>query len=333
VKIATLGPDDVFYRYLTPKWAYVPLSGAGAAAEGGRFNRIGVEALYLARAPQTALEEYRQDSSLVPPATLASYILSVDGVVDLSGGYDPAQWADGWAEWDCSWRRMLRIDKVTPPSWILADQVISAGHKGILFPSPAQRDRVLLGLGVSHPHAIGDAWQKPLAKMRGYLSELAEAGLPGDATCLAALGPKMLELARSDTAGVHPYLVTPQHTALARQALGPGPIVAPEQGVVLEADAGRARELARKALAQYQTYPNYINSWRRLGFSEEEIASGSDRLVDALFAWGAMERIAERVNEHFAAGADHVCVQAITGAGLDIAEARKAWRELAKSLL
>lgn len=135
MKIATLGPNDVFYRYLTPKWAYVPLSGAGAAAEGGRFNRIGVEALYLARAPQTALEEYRQDSSLVPPATLASYILSVDGVVDLSGGYDPAHWTDGWAEWDCSWRRMLRIDKVTPPSWILADLVISAGHKGILFPS------------------------------------------------------------------------------------------------------------------------------------------------------------------------------------------------------
>lgn len=101
MKIATLGPDDVFYRYLTPKWAFVPLSGAGAAAEGGRFNRVGVEALYLARAPQTALEEYTQDSSLVPPATLASYLLSVDGIVDLSGGYDPDHWSSDWAEWDC----------------------------------------------------------------------------------------------------------------------------------------------------------------------------------------------------------------------------------------
>lgn len=135
MKIAALGPDAVFYRYLTPKWAFVPLSGAGAAAEGGRFNRVGVEALYLAQVPQTALEEYTQDSSLVPPATLASYILAVEGVVDLSGGYDPAHWATDWADWDCAWRRMVRIDKVMPPSWTLADQVISAGHKGILFPS------------------------------------------------------------------------------------------------------------------------------------------------------------------------------------------------------
>lgn len=135
MKIATLGPDDVFYRYLTPKWAFVPLSGAGAAAEGGRFNRVGVEALYLARAPQTALEEYAQDSSIVPPAILASYLLSVDGIVDLSGGYDPDHWSSDWAEWDCPWRRIVRIDKGTPPSWVLADKVISDGHKGILFPS------------------------------------------------------------------------------------------------------------------------------------------------------------------------------------------------------
>lgn len=196
-----------------------------------------------------------------------------------------------------------------------------------------QQARVLLGLGVSHPHAIGEAWQKPLSKMRDYLSQLAEAGLPSEATCLAALGPKMLELARERTAGVHPYLITPEHTALARQALGPDRIVAPEQGVVLEADPARARELARKALAQYQSYPNYINSWRRLGFSDEEIAAGSDRLVDALFAWGSMEQIVARVNEHFVAGANHVCLQVITGAGLDIAVAQKGWRELAKSLL
>ena len=88
MKLVVLGPDAVLYRYLTPKWAFVPLSGAGAAAEGGRFNRPGVEALYLARAPQTALEEYRQDSSLVPPATLASYLAKIKGIVDLSGGYD-----------------------------------------------------------------------------------------------------------------------------------------------------------------------------------------------------------------------------------------------------
>jgi probable F420-dependent oxidoreductase len=198
--------------------------------------------------------------------------------------------------------------------------------------SPEHRSRVLLGLGVSHPHAIGEAYQKPLAKMRDYLSQLADSGLPGDATCLAALGPKMLELACERTAGVHPYLVTPQHTALARAAC-PGGMVAPEQGVVLEEDPVRARRLARQALAQYQSYPNYRNSWHRLGFSEEEIDGSSDRLVDALFAWGPMEAIARRVEEHFAAGADHVCLQVVTGKGLDIAEARKGWRELARSLL
>lgn len=197
----------------------------------------------------------------------------------------------------------------------------------------AWQERVLLGLGVSHPHAIGDAWQKPLAKMRQYLSELGEAGLPSDATCLAALGPKMLELARDRTAGVHPYLVTPEHTALAREALGPDRFVAPEQGVVLEADPVRARELARKALAQYQSYPNYINSWKRMGFSDEDIENGSDRLIDVLFAWGPMQRIEERVNAHFAAGADHVCVQVVTGGGLDIAVARPQWKQVAEALI
>ena len=135
MKIAALGPGEVFYRYLTPKWAYVPLSGAGAAGDGGRFNRVGVEALYLARTPQTALEEYRQNSSLVPPATLVSYLVSLDSVIDLSGGYDPAIWTGDWAEWDCPWRRIARIDNKVPLSWTMADTVISQGYKGILFPS------------------------------------------------------------------------------------------------------------------------------------------------------------------------------------------------------
>lgn len=135
MKIVDIDPDNIFFRYLTPKWAFVPLSGAGSAGEGGRFNRVGVEALYLARAAQTALEEYRQASTLVPPATLANYIATIESVVDLSDGFGPAHWAPDWADWDCSWRKIARIDRVTPPTWILADQVIFAGHKGILFPS------------------------------------------------------------------------------------------------------------------------------------------------------------------------------------------------------
>lgn len=197
----------------------------------------------------------------------------------------------------------------------------------------SKRERVLLGLGVSHAHVVGEAYARPLSVMRDYLARLDEAGLPSKARCLAALGPKMLELARDRTIGVHPYLITPAHTALAREALGPDGLVAPEQGVILESDPTRARELGRAALSHYQSYPNYQNSWRRLGFSDDEITSASDRLIDALFAWGDIETIAKRLNEHFAAGADHVCLQAITGAGIDFKPARAAWRQLAAALI
>jgi probable F420-dependent oxidoreductase len=198
---------------------------------------------------------------------------------------------------------------------------------------PGQQERVLLGLGVSHGLIIGEAYAKPLTAMRAYLDRLAPEGLPAQALCLAALGPRMLELARDRTAGAHPYLVTPEHTAEAREILGPDALLAPEQAVVLEADPARARELARQALEQYRRLPNYANNWRRLGFTEDEIAQASDRLIDALFAWGDGERIAERVDAHIAAGADHVCLQLITGAGISVAAARPGWRVLAQALL
>lgn len=135
MKIVRVGPDAVFHRYLTPKWAYLPTSGAGAASDGGRFNRPGVEALYLSRAPQTALEEYRQGASIVPPATLAAYTVTLDQVVDLSEGYDPAIWDNAWADWNCAWRQIARIEKKIPPSWLLADDLVIGGHRGLLFPS------------------------------------------------------------------------------------------------------------------------------------------------------------------------------------------------------
>jgi probable F420-dependent oxidoreductase len=200
--------------------------------------------------------------------------------------------------------------------------------------TPAQQSRLLLGLGVSHGPIIGESYGKPLAAMRAFLDGLAAQNLPASALCLAALGPKMLELARDRTAGAHPYLVTPEHTAEARTALGPEALLAPEQGVVLESDPARARDLARTVIGHYAQLPNYANNWKRLGFSDEEITSGADRLVDALFAWGSTERIAQRVNEHLAAGADHVCLQVITGApSMSVAAARPAWRELAAALL
>lgn len=199
--------------------------------------------------------------------------------------------------------------------------------------SADHQERALLGLGISHAPLIGGTWGKPIAVTRDYVERLTEAGVPADSQCLAALGPKMLELSRDHTAGAHPYLVTPEHSELARRILGPGKLLAPEQGVIMEADPVRARELAYGPLAHYRELPNYKNNWLRLGFAEEEINSLSDRLVDSLFAWGSVERIAEQVKAHLAAGADHVCMQMITPQGSGIAKAREAWRTLAAALL
>ncbi len=200
--------------------------------------------------------------------------------------------------------------------------------------APAEQARMLIGLGVSHGPIIGENYGKPLTVMREFIAGLAARNVPEEAFCVAALGPKMLELARDKTAGAHPYLVTPEHTARARAILGPDALLAPEQGVVLESDAAKARAMALTVVEHYRALPNYRNSWLRLGFTEAEIDGGSDRLIDALFAWGSADRIAERVNEHLAAGADHVCLQVITGApSMDTAAARPAWQALARVLL
>lgn len=197
------------------------------------------------------------------------------------------------------------------------------------------RSRFMLGVGVSHGATIGDAYRKPLSAMIQYLENLSGEGFPSEDICLAALGSKMLELARDRTAGAHPYLVTPEHTATARAVLGTGPFLAPEQGVVLESNPQRAREIARPYVKGYSQLANYANSWRRLGFSEEDITTTSDRLVDALFAWGDENRIAERIDAHFAAGADHVCLQVVgpRPGVADIAALRPAWQSLAKALI
>ena len=199
---------------------------------------------------------------------------------------------------------------------------------------PAEhRARFLLGLGVSHGAVIGQAYGKPLSAMREYLALLTAERIPPDAMCLAALGPRMLELARDKTAGAHPYLITPEHTAQAREVLGAGPLLAPMQFVVLEADPVRARELARPVVRGYGQLENYANSWRRLGFADDDIVNASDRLVDALFAWGTEGRIRARVEEHFAAGADHVCLQVVNPERGSISAALPLWRTLADELL
>lgn len=197
----------------------------------------------------------------------------------------------------------------------------------------AVRDRTMLGIGVSHGPLIGEAYRKPLGAMRDYLDALDRRGVPAASRCLAALGPKMLELARERSAGAHPYLVSPEHTAEARAILGPDAFLAPELGVVVETDPAKARALARGALTHYLQLPNYANNFRRLGFSEEDLAGPSDRLIDGIIAWGTPEQIAGRVREFHTAGADHVCLQVLHEGSGTMTQPVAQWRALAEILL
>lgn len=197
--------------------------------------------------------------------------------------------------------------------------------------SAAQQARVLLGLGVGHASAIGDAWKKPLEKMTTYLDGLDAAGVPQNARCIAALGPRMLDLARDRSAGSHPYLVPPEHTALARDRMGQGALLAVEQGAIFDSDPASARAKGRIHLETYAVLPNYIASWKRLGFTDEDIATRSDRLIDGLIVWGTPEAIGQRLQAHLDAGADHVALQVISGppGANDPAELRQSFRDLA----
>lgn len=216
---------------------------------------------------------------------------------------------------------------------------MSAGQKTL---AEAYPNRFLLGLGVSHVPLVeklrGHVYEKPVATMRAYLDAMDRAmfqAVPPSTRplrVLAALGPKMLELAAERTDGAHPYNVTPEHTAQARKILGPNPMLCPEQAVILETDASKARQIGRKFLEVYLKLPNYRNNWIRLGYSEEDCnKGGSDRLVDALIAWGDVEAIRDRVRAHHAAGADHVCIQVLSDVPKSLPMTQ--WRELASALL
>jgi probable F420-dependent oxidoreductase len=168
----------------------------------------------------------------------------------------------------------------------------------------------------------GHDYGKPVPTMRAYLKAMSEAQYAAPApketpkTVIAALGPLMLKLAAEMADGAHPYCVTPEHTAEARRALGPGKLLCPEQMVMLETDPVRARAGARVALAPYLAMENYCNNWRRLGFNQGDLADGgSDRLIDANICWGDEAIIRARIEDHWKAGADHVCIQSIHPTG------------------
>ncbi|GAB3329359.1 TIGR03620 family F420-dependent LLM class oxidoreductase [Micromonospora halotolerans] len=191
--------------------------------------------------------------------------------------------------------------------------------------------RHMLGLGVSDPAAAQAAGRpyRPLADMGRYLDDLDQAPTPTLPTerLMAALGPKMTELAGQRTAGVHPFMVTPDYTAAARQQLGDGPLVAPYQAVVLERDPAKARAAARDFLGVFLGMDHYARSLLRQGFTEQDLAAGgSDRLIDSVVAWGDVEAIGTRLRAHHQAGADHVCLHIVSaGPGMPLPQ----WRELA----
>jgi probable F420-dependent oxidoreductase len=226
-------------------------------------------------------------------------------------------------------------------SWLLANTrtlIVATGIANIYARDPmamaaAQKGlneqsagRFLLGLGVSHAPSVegqrGHHYGKPLAMMRAYVEGMRKAAYQAPEPrerpllILAALGPRMLELTAELADGAHPYNVPPEHTAEARRIMGPGKLLCPEVWVLLESDPAKARSAARQALAPYMKLDNYVNNWRRLGFDANDLANGgSDRFIDANVAWGDEGALRKRIQEHWDAGADHVCIQSISPDG------------------
>ena len=216
---------------------------------------------------------------------------------------------------------------------------MNAGWKTV---SEAFAGRFVLGLGVSHQPMVeglrGRTYERPLTTMREYLQGMDGAMYAGaepaepPTRVLAALGPKMLALAAELADGAHPYNVPPEHTARAREILGPDKLLAPEQAVLLETDPAEARRIGRAHLAIYRDLPNYMNNLRRFGITDDDLLDGgSDRLVDMLVAWGDVDAIRARVQEHLDAGADHVAVQVLKAQRTEVPV--DDWRELAPVLL
>ena len=213
----------------------------------------------------------------------------------------------------------------------------AAWHAGASARHPG---RAVLGLGGGWGRVAGgrpgESWRE---RMVGYLDALDgwSPPVPRGSRVLAANGPLMLALARERCAGAHPFLVTPEHTSRARELLGDGPVLAPEQKVLLETDPLRARSIARRGLAFYLDKPNYLSVLHRIGFAEEDLAAGgSDRLVDALVAWGDEAAIAERIDQHLHAGADHVALQILADqddpAATDVTVQQAGYRRLAEAV-
>lgn len=270
--------------------------------------------------------------------------LGVWAPMDVLGAADGAAFARQIEEWGYAalWLPESRGRNVLVHSaWLLANTerlIVAPGIANIYARDPmamanGQRalaeqsgGRFLLGIGVSHPPTVtglrGHQYGRPVATMRAYLQAMLAAPYlapqPPERplTILAALGPRMLALSAELADGAHPYNVPPEHTAEARRIMGSGKLLCPEVWVLLESDPAAARSAARQALAPYLRLDNYVNNWRRLGFGDDDLAGGgSDRFIDANVAWGGEAAIRKRLQEHWDAGADHICVQSINPDG------------------
>ncbi|MDQ6731350.1 MAG: LLM class F420-dependent oxidoreductase [Actinomycetota bacterium] len=190
--------------------------------------------------------------------------------------------------------------------------------------------RFMLGIGIGHPEATSD-YTRPLATMREFLDGLdaARPELSAQDRCLAALGPKMLDLSRERSAGTHPYFTPPDHTRFARERLGTNALLAPELACVVDSDPARGRATARRYAAMYLGLQNYTNNLLRFGFTEQDIVDGgSDRLIDTIVPHGSAEQIAAAAQEHLDAGADHVCLQTVGVSAVP----KREWTALATAL-
>ncbi|HEY5318331.1 MAG TPA: TIGR03620 family F420-dependent LLM class oxidoreductase, partial [Solirubrobacteraceae bacterium] len=211
--------------------------------------------------------------------------------------------------------------------WQNEPVTLAAEHAALVADFPG---RLLVGIGIGHPEATSD-YTKPLSSMRAFLDGLdsADPPLPRDERCLAALRPKMLELARERALGAHPYFVPVEHTRAARDLLGDGPLLAPELACVVDPDPDRGATTARAYAAGYLRLQNYTSNLLKFGFTEHDLADGgSDRLIDAIVPHGTPEEIIPVAHAHLEAGANHVCLQPVGIEGIP----REAWRSLAEAL-
>ena len=289
-----------------------------------------------------------------------TYALAGTGIWSAMLRYgDPAEIADLASEmeglgYSALWIPDVGGDVWTPLSNLLTatrSATIATGILNVWMHSPDETaaqhatltarhgHRFLCGVGVSHRPLIdrineAGTYQKPIEKVASFLDGLdaADPPLSPGERCIAALGPRMLELSAARSSGTHPYLVTPEHTAIARAAVGPDRLVASEQAVVLDTNPDSARATARTHLEVYLGLPNYTNNWKRIGFTDDDLADGgSDALVDALVAWGDADAIVARVQAHRDAGASHVCIQALEPDPRAMPAGQ--WRELAAALV